>query len=273
MSNRKINLENEIQPEIHFRLLSISSSKYENDWRSFPHSHHFTEIFFIKSGTGRIQIENKSVPVAANSLVAIGAQIIHTEFSDSATPLDYYVLGVEGLKINTDQEPEYIHVPASSSSPYMSQCFENILREMHNKKDGYAEICQHYLAILILYFCRKGHVSYEIVDAQNSSHECHKVKHFIDHNYQSKITLDALAENCSLSKYYLGHRFAELYGKSPIAYLNEVRLAAAKDLLLNTDHSMEEIASSTGFSSASYFSQSFQKNFHTSPQQFRKHHS
>ena len=269
MSNRKINLENEIQPEIHFRLLSISSSKYENDWRSFPHSHPFTEIFFIRSGSGRIQIENESVPVAANSLVAIGAQLIHTEFSDSTTPLDYYVLGVEGLKI-TDKEPEYLHVPASSSSPSISQCFENILREMHNKKEGYAEICQHYLAILILYFCRKGHVSYEIEDAQNSSHECHKVKHFIDHNYQSKITLDALAENCSLSKYYLGHRFTELYGKSPIAYLNEVRLAAAKDLLLNTNHSIEEIASSTGFSSTSYFSQSFQKNFHTSPQQFRK---
>ena len=53
---------------------------------------------------------------------------------------------------------------------------KNILREMHNKQDRYAEICQHYLDILILYFCRKDHVSYEVVDAQNSSRECHKVK-------------------------------------------------------------------------------------------------
>lgn len=59
MSNRKFNLENEVQPEIHFRLLSISASKYENDWTSFPHSHHFTEIFFIKEGTGHMQIENE----------------------------------------------------------------------------------------------------------------------------------------------------------------------------------------------------------------------
>ena len=43
MSNRKFNLDNEVQPEIHFRLLSISASKFENDWTSFPHSHHFTE--------------------------------------------------------------------------------------------------------------------------------------------------------------------------------------------------------------------------------------
>ena len=54
MSNRKFNLDNEVQLEIHFRLLSISASKFENDWTSFPHSHHFTEIFFIKDGTGRM---------------------------------------------------------------------------------------------------------------------------------------------------------------------------------------------------------------------------
>ena len=270
MSNRKFNLENEVQPEIHFRLLSISSSKYENDWSSFPHSHHFTEIFFIKSGRGRIQIENESIPVSANSLVVIGAQALHTEFSDSAEPLDYYVLGVDGLKLNTDKEAEYIHVPASSNSIFIRQCFENILDEMHHKQDRYAEICQHYLAILILYFCRRDHVSYEVTDAQNSSHECHKVKRFIDNNYHRKITLDSLSENCSLSKYYLSHKFTDLYGKSPIAYLNEVRLAAARDLLLTTNHSIEEIASNTGFSSPSYFSQSFQKFYRESPQHFRK---
>ena len=106
MSNRKFNLDNEVQPEIHFRLLSISASKFENDWTSFPHSHHFTEIFFIKDGTGRMLIENESVPVSSNSLVVIGAQVTHTEFSDPENPLDYYVLGVEGLKLYTDKEPE-----------------------------------------------------------------------------------------------------------------------------------------------------------------------
>ena len=108
MSNRKFNLDNEVQPEIHFRLLSISASKFENDWTSFPHSHHFTEIFFIKDGTGRMLIENESLPVSSNSLVVIGAQVTHTEFSDPENPLDYYVLGVEGLKLNTDKEPEYM---------------------------------------------------------------------------------------------------------------------------------------------------------------------
>lgn len=49
MSNRKFNLDNEVQPEIHFRLLSISASKFENDWTSFPHSHHLRKSSLLKT--------------------------------------------------------------------------------------------------------------------------------------------------------------------------------------------------------------------------------
>ena len=73
-----------------------------------------------------MQIENESVPVSSNSLVVIGAQVTHTEFSDPKNPLDYYVLGVEGLKLNTDKEPEYIHVPASANSPFYPPVFLKI---------------------------------------------------------------------------------------------------------------------------------------------------
>lgn len=270
MSNQKFNLENTTLPQLSFRLLSISASKYENDWESFPHSHYYTEIFFIKSGTGHMKIENESIPLAANNLVLIGAQVLHTEFSNPSAPLDYYVLGVEGLKINTDRPVEYSVVNASSNVAQIRQCFDNILSEMHNCPEGYAEVCQHYLAILVLLICRKDHISYELVDAPNSSHECHKVKRYIETNYHDKITLDSLASNCNLTKYYLSHKFTEFYRKSPIAYLTEVRITAAKDLLKTTNLSIEEIASGTGFSSSSYFSQTFQKFCHMSPQQYRK---
>lgn len=273
MSNRKLNLEDKTLPELSFRLLSISSSRYENDWTSFPHSHQFTEIFFIKSGTGSMQIEHEMIPVEANCLVLIGAQVLHTEFSNSSDPLDYYVLGVEGLKIDTDRPAEYSVVNASVNASSIRLCFESILREMHGRQACYAEICQHYLAILILMICRKDQVSYEVVEPLNSSRECHKARRYIEENYREKITLSSLAANCNITKYYLSHQFTELYGISPIAYLTSVRIAAAKDLLTTTSHSIEEIAGITGFSSSSYFSQTFQKVCHLSPQQYRKTHA
>ncbi len=273
MSNRKFHIEAGALPETPSRLLSIAASKYEKDWTSFPHSHYFTEIFYVKSGTGQMQIENEKFPIQRDSLILIGAHIQHTEISDPADPLDYYVIGVEGLKINTDRSIEYSIVNASAASPVIHECFENMLYEMQHKRSGYAEICQHYLAILILLISRKDHVSYELVTPQNSSRECHKAKQYIESNYKDKITLDSLAKTCNLTKFYLSHKFSKLYGKSPIAYLTEVRIAAAKDLLQTTNHSIEEIASATGFSSSSYFSQTFQRVCGMSPQQYRKEHN
>lgn len=270
MSNQKYNLEKHTLPEFSSRLLYISSAKYGNDWISQPHSHYFTEIFFVKSGNGHMRIENESIPIHPNTLILIGAQVQHTEVSDPTDPLDYYVIGVEGLKIHTGQSVEYNILHASPDSPSIRQCFENILHEMNHKWEGYAEICHHQLAILILLICRREHVSYELVDTQRSSRECYNVKHYIETNYSEKITLDSLSSVCNLTKYYLSHKFKELYGKAPMEYLTEIRISVAKDLLKTTNYSIEEIAASTGFSSSSYFSQAFQKACQISPQQYRK---
>lgn len=272
MSTRKFTLEIGTLPNVESRLLFITSSKYENDWPSFPHSHHFTEIFYIKSGSGYLQIEHEKVPVREHSLILIGARAQHTEFSDPENPLDYYVIGVERLKINAENAANYSIINYSSDPVMIHQCFENILQEMWGKQNGYTEICQHYLAILILHICRKNHISYELTDIQPQSHECHKAKEFIETHYSEKITLNMLADTCNLTKFYLSHKFSELYGKSPMTYLTEVRIAAAKDLLKTTNHSIEEIAGATGFSSSSYFSQTFQKTCQISPQQYRKLH-
>lgn len=272
MSTRKFTLEVGSLPEVNSKLLFITASKYENDWPSFPHSHHFTEIFFVKSGSGYLQIEHEKVPVQEHTLILIGARAQHTEFSDPNNPMDYYVIGVEGLKINAENAANYSIIKCSSNPMMIQQCFENILLEMRNKQTGYAEICQHYLAILILHICRKNRITYELVDVQTRSRECHEAKEYIETHYSDKITLDMLAESCNLTKYYLSHKFSELYGKSPMTYLTEVRIAAAKDLLKTTNHSIEEIAGAAGFSSSSYFSQTFQKVCQMSPQQYRKMH-
>lgn len=271
MSTRKFTLEVGTLPEIDSKLLFITASKYENDWPSFPHSHHFTEIFFVKKGRGFLQIEHEKIPIQENSLILIGARSQHTEFSDPGNPLDYYVIGVEGLKISAEQAANYSIIKYSEPS-IIHQCFENILQEMRSKQNGYAEICQHYLAILILQICRKNHISYELTDVQTKSRECHEAKEYIETHYSDKITLDMLADECNLTKFYLSHKFSEVYGKSPMTYLTEVRIAAAKDLLKTTNHSIEEIAGAAGFSSSSYFSQTFQKICQMSPQQYRKEH-
>lgn len=53
-------------------------------------------------------------------------------------------------------------------------------------------------------------------------------------------------------------------------FLNDYRLDMAKDMLVNTDKKLYEIAEETGFSSLSYFSRKFKEKFDKTPFAFRK---
>ena len=80
-----------------YRLLYSSYSKYEQDWESYPHTHYFSELFYVLNGCGSFIVEEESFPIRKQDLIIINPSIRHTEVSDKNSPLEYIVLGVEGL--------------------------------------------------------------------------------------------------------------------------------------------------------------------------------
>ena len=79
MSNELINFEYKGVPDPDFKLRYISISKYEGDWQSHPHTHQFSELFYVISGKGVFYIENDTVSVCADDLIIINPHIEHTE--------------------------------------------------------------------------------------------------------------------------------------------------------------------------------------------------
>ena len=52
-------------------LLYSTYSKYEEDWSSYPHTHYFTELFFVLSGSGSFLVEDETFPIAKHDLIVI----------------------------------------------------------------------------------------------------------------------------------------------------------------------------------------------------------
>ena len=84
------------------------------------------------------------------------------------------------------------------------------------------------------------------------------------------LTLEQLAEEAHMNKYYLSHAFKREYGVSPIHYMIGRRIEESKYLLAETDLSMSQIAQLLGFSSLSYFSQVFRRTQSLSPMEYRQ---
>jgi len=84
-----------------------------------------------------------------------------------------------------------------------------------------------------------------------------KSKKFIETHYNQNITLSNLAQNVQVSNSYLSFLFKEELGINFTRYLTQVRIEKAKELLINTNLKIYEIAEKTGFDSPFYFSKVF----------------
>lgn len=81
-------------------------------------------------------------------------------------------------------------------------------------------------------------------------------------------TVASLARLCHLSRSGFSYRFHLVMGTGPIEYLQQWRMALAKDELRRGTHTMGEIALSIGFQSASAFSTAFTRAVGCAPSRF-----
>lgn len=97
-----------------------------------------------------------------------------------------------------------------------------------------------------------------------------RVKKYINENVGRSISVEKLALELGLSKYYLIHIFKKETGVSIKNYERCVKLSMAKTLLVNTDKTITEIALECGFESPCYFSKMFIKQENVSPGRYRQ---
>ena len=93
--------------------------------------------------------------------------------------------------------------------------------------------------------------------------------HYIQANLHTKITIEKLTELLGISQPYLYSIFKKNTGLSPKQYIDEMRFEKAKRLLLESNLSISQIASSTGFPDSLSFSKFFTQKEKICPTKYR----
>lgn len=275
MSNTRFDLNSQNETIHDSRLLYVTSSRFGHDWHSTMHTHACAELFYCVHGLGQFTLGTTQRAVGSDDLVIVNANVEHTEYSAESNPLEYIVLGVAGLEFQFDA-PEGNHTCA------VINCRDNrdeilfylreLLHESKDKLEQYDLVCHHLLQALLVKLLRTQHLktSLSLAPVRRGSTECAAARRYLDEHYFDPITLDTLADFTHVNKYYLVHTFSKEYGITPINYLIDRRIRESKFMLTNTNHSLSEIAQLLGFSSPSYFSQSFRRLCNQSPMEYRK---
>ena len=254
-----------------FKLLYISRSKCENDWHSLPHFHCCAELFYIMSGKGFFRVESQQFPVHPGDLVVVNPGVLHTELSFADNPLEYIVMGIDGVQLQQDdsRERRFFHLPVSETGDDYRFYMETILRESANRNEEYLEVCAGLTQVFLILLRRLSHRRLSVSRARSTS-ECARVKQYMDEHFAEDISLDTLAALSHMNKHYLVHAFNKEVGCSPISYLLARRIAESKHLLENSDDSVSQVGLRLGFSSPSYFSQRFKKAVGITPLEYRR---
>ena len=92
----------------------------------------------------------------------------------------------------------------------------------------------------------------------------------IEQNYHDAATIEELIKDIPTSRRNIVRRFKLITGITPIEYLQQTRIEAAKQLLEKTSQQMNEIIYSSGYNDAKAFRKVFKKSVGMTPTQYRE---
>lgn len=172
----------------------------------------------------------------------------HVQAMDVACNLMYMAISLlpdgESImqQIFADEEDSYYGI-------YSKRTVEEIIEWMLKLKDRLCEILQ----------TRKKNYKNRTVS---------NIQKYIQSNLDKKLSLNEVAALFGFSPNYLSQLFARCTGFSFVEYITNVKISAAKDMLLQGNTRIYEIAENLGFESAFYFSKVFKKVEGFSPREY-----
>lgn len=93
---------------------------------------------------------------------------------------------------------------------------------------------------------------------------------YIKDNLFSKMTVNQIAMHCGISEFHFSRIFKDVFGLSPYAYIIDLRLEKAKELIIKKSGSLSDIALQCGFNDLSHFSRYFKKKYKILPSKVKK---
>lgn len=125
------------------------------------------------------------------------------------------------------------------------------------------------LYILVRYF-KVDKSSVKDIKTQKYAERYKEILEYIKQNYSEVLTLKDTAEHFGLSQEHFSRSFKNYMGLTFTRYVKNMRVAKARELLIETDLNILDIANQVGEPDAKAFISDFKKEYSITPHQYRK---
>ncbi|THF75003.1 AraC family transcriptional regulator [Cohnella fermenti] len=257
-------------------VVDALSARHGTDWTLTAHRHPWFEFNYVAEGAVYTSIEGQEFRIEAEQCYLIPPGVAHSHRNAEGIGDDGFCLRFQLAELPFACEdapgiaPELIGV-FRKPRPYAfgPQLGLPLLR-IGNETSAFGV-----QTAFLQWLCRL----FEEWNGDNASpaplaygHDpfVQQVALYMEEYYASGFKVQELADALHMSYRNLSRRFKQQTGLSLIEKLNDIRIARAKKLLLESDLTLRDIAAATGFDNEFYFSNLFHRVALTSPGQFRK---
>jgi AraC-like DNA-binding protein len=249
----------------------------------FWHFHPEYELTCIVNGKGNRLVGNHIQPFESGDFVLIGPNLPHVWISDEKDTSPCEALVIQFPKACMQN---LLHFPECTHLHRLVQLAGRGVSYAHLPQKERGQLTDHMQRVVegaslpgfIELFCmlaaKEGMpISTGVFSSPKPAKDCTRLQavlHFIQMHYQKPISIGQVAGSIHLSESAFSKFFIREMGKPFTAYLNELRIAHASRLLIETDMPVSLIAQASGFENTGYFNRVFLAQKKITPTELRK---
>lgn len=180
---------------------------------------------------------------------------------------------VEQLLAENGILPGQVYTVAGEHAGTIERELQALFREFMLKRSAYGCMAAARLTILLVHLGRRTQIhSVEAAGSNLRKRLEHSIT-YIHNHYAEPVSVTALAAMENLSESRFRETFKSAFGVSAKAYIIDLRIDRASDMLCSTDLSVAQIAEACGYEDELYFSRIFKKKVGVSPYRYRQGHT
>lgn len=247
------------------------------------HHHSFPELSIVLEGQSEYHINNQWCHVSQGQAVLLNPGVEHQEYQAPDTHSYQLYVGFRHIAL-PGQAPDTLPfenwvLDLDAQRPLLLSLAQRIATENeHPEAFGHRLLVQAYVTEMLCLLMRTlpdnavaaDHVLKQAAGSDSQQAMITTALYYLDTHYSEAITMATLAAFLHVSEAHLSRSFKALKGQSPMAYLMQLRLSKARELLNEGHLSVKAVGQQVGYLDPFYFSRLYKRAYGVTPSSQKK---
>ena len=253
------------------------------------HWHEEIEWIYTVKGTISIEIDMVTMHIAPGRFICIPSQALHRIITDGECLYYAFVYKFQFLQFSLYDFCENAYmIPLERGEINFQICTDITLLENKEIKNELQAITDAFLGmkeawqmvvkaslikIVALMISENKIQTKEYLTLNRNVEKIEQMKillGYIKEHYHEKIFIRDMADLLHMNETYFCRYFKARLGKTPVEYINNLRIEEAAMLIQETDQRILDICYQVGFDNVSYFIRCFKERKNSTPKQYRE---